>query len=362
MGLMVCVYSINTLDCIVYSDVVLNVVWYINVFFYFGCMLINTLRCLDRIVDSFILQSSLEDSVVPSPITPTFFLDIDLCSFYGQDLSDIVTMYQQINDLYRTKQDPANIDSTVTSLIRDLVNPAMVHAIGGLLEDFPEARVCLYTMKPVFWQDHAYPSGFGKGHYEIYIPSGVSIGEYVKIWRAEHPTSTIWGLYRLFKCRDAVQNVLGLSNPPEIIIAAAGKDVKRACSDVLNPPANPDYAFLWDDNNEIKGQFHVITVPQYDAVSREIGAKVQSVLDSVDIDIGKHGKFIENLKPNCNSTGSNKLFVKTTDQALADWPIPEFGQKGLKAETRKRGIDKDDEEASAKRLAGGGFVAHRAGC
>ena len=359
MGLMVCVYSINTLDCIVYSDVVLNVVWYINVFFYFGCMLINTLRCLDRIVDSFILQSSLAESVVPSPITPTFFLDIDLCSFYGQDLSDIVTMYQQINDLYRTKQDPANIDSTVTSLIRDLVNPAMVRAIKGLLEVYPNARVCLYTMKPGFWNEKACPKTFENKSFEIYIPSDVSIEKYVELMdpRPLLPYSK-WSLYRLFKCRDAVQQALGLENPPEIIIAAAGKDVKLACSDVLKPSADPEYAFLWDDNVEIMGKFHVITVPQYDAVSREIGVKVQSVLDSVDIDIGKHGKFIENLKPNCNSIGSNKLFVKTTDQALADWPIPEFGQKGLKAETRKRGIDKDDEEASAKRLAGGGFVAH----
>ena len=313
-------------------------------------MLINTLRCLDRIVDSFILQSSMEGSVVPSPTTPTFFLDIDLCSFYGQDLSDIVTMYQQINDLYRTKQDPVNIDSTVTSLIRDLVNPAMVSAIRKLLECYPKARVCLYTMKPGFYQDHAYPSGFGKGLYEIYIPSGVSIGEYVNKWRADNPTSTIWGLYRLFKCRDAVQEVLGLSDPPEIIIAAVGKDVERACSEVLDPPANPEYAFLWDDNVDIQGQFHVITVPKYDAVSRIIGENVQTILNRVGNITANHQSFITKFNPKCYDKASDCLFVKTTDEALADWPIPEFGQTGLGVETRKRGIDEyDDEESSAKR-------------
>ena len=271
-------------------------------------LLINTLMCLDRVVDAVILQAH----VVPAcDKTPTLFLDIDQCTFYGQDFNDIVTVFQQLPDS----------ESTIKPLIEKLVNPAMTSTIGNVLKSHPDSRVCLYTSKGGIIRGGGFPvSMIDNG--EVYIPSSTSLEQCLSESENKHEDMQN-NLNRLFKCREVVKEVLGLRFPPELIITTVRKSVERACTRLLDPPTNPEYAFLWDDNTDIASDFHVIPVPEYKALSFKIGNKI--VLDLEKVKGFLNADFVEWLqasKSPCYNHRINTFRVNYNNAAPADWTIP----------------------------------------
>jgi hypothetical protein len=257
--------------------------------------------------------STLQTHIAPAcDSTPTLFLDIDQCTFYGQDFNDIVTVFQQIE----------SSESTIKSIIRKLVNPAMTSTIGKLLTSKKQSRVCLYTSKGGIIRGGGFPvSMIDNG--EVYIPSSTSLEQCLS--ESENKNEGMQNnLNRLFKCREVVQEVLDLRCPPELIITTVCKSVTRACSKLLKPPTNPDFAFLWDDNADIASDFHVIRVPEYKALSDQIGTEIVCDLEKVNSKLNTEFKdWLQANKSPCYNHEKNIFRVDYTTEALADWPIPE---------------------------------------
>jgi len=263
--------------------------------------------CLDRVVDAVILQSHVVPMV---DLTPTLFLDIDLCTFYGQDFNGIITVLQELE----------KDDQIIKTLMKKLVNPAMISTIGDVLESHKDSRICLYTSKRCFIQDGVFPDEMIKDC-EVYIPLSMSLENCLPDCKFSDE-GLKKGLIRLFKCREVVQEVLGLRCLPELIITAVEKNVKRACTR-LAPPTNPEYAFLWDDNFKIAGKPHVIIVPAYTALSVGIGSEIERDLEKFEgeLDTEFKAKLFKSRSP-CYRFKENRFYVNKTAEVPVDWPIP----------------------------------------
>ena len=251
---------------------------------------------------------------------PTFFLDLDKCSQYGQDTKDLLNLAQS-----KLKSRDYQI-----SLMSKLLNPSMISAMRTLLAKHPEARVCIYTMKGGIVSGRGVPPILLKAG-EGYIPSTMTEDVYFDLGNISE--SMVKPIRRIFVARDAIQQVLGLATPPEIIITGVRKNIKRACATLLQPPTNPYLAFLWDDNQEIAGDFHVLTVPEFVAVpptlADDIHAELERMFPDRRLDASEDRSLISFLKgapPGCVSydAEANQLSVQTVDAPLADWPVPDI--------------------------------------
>ena len=254
--------------------------------------------------------------------TPTFFLDLDKCSQYGQDTKDLLNLAQakKMSTEYQV------------SLMSKLLNPSMIRAMQTLLAKHPKARVCIYTMKGGIVAQRGVPRSLLKAG-EGYIPSEMTADEYFELDKRSVSIEMHQPVLRIFVAREAIQQVLGLSTPPEIIITGVRKNVKRACATLLNPPTNPYLAFLWDDNRDIAGEFHVLTVPEYVAVPPSLEVEIHSELEVMfpKRHLDTHDdrgliSFLKGAPPGCCSydAAANLLFVQTADKSVADWPVPDI--------------------------------------
>ena len=247
-----------------------------------------------------------------SAVRPTFFLDLDQCSLYGEDCNDLISLAQSTG----------MPSSSIKALMLTLINPAMLQAMRTLLARHPNARVCIYTRKSGFITKNAVPRSMLKAG-EAYIKSHITVDD---IFESEDPSihSTMINPYkRLFLARKIIQELLGLESPPELIITSVTKSVKRACLSLLDPPADPCHAFLWDDNVEIAGGFHVITVPKYNAVTPSAASLVEQQLDAMfegrKLDGERHAKIISFLcsalpEYSCMDRLTNDIFVHVTSE------------------------------------------------
>jgi hypothetical protein len=71
---------------------------------------------------------------------------------------------------------------------------------------------------------------------------------------------------RLLAIRQVVQEELGLDAAPSTVVCAAMKDVQATAQKL---GMKPDVSYLWDDNEVLKGQPHVLCVPPYVAMDGE---------------------------------------------------------------------------------------------
>jgi hypothetical protein len=250
--------------------------------------------------------------------TPTFFLDLDKCSQYGQDTKDLLNLAQSRNMSAEYQ----------VSLMSKLLNPAMIRAMRTLLARHPEARVCIYTMKGGIVSKGGVPKSLLKTEQEGYVPSEMTAEEFLQA-----PSNMHAPIRRIFVAREAIQHVLGLSTPPEIIITGVHKNVWHACETLLSPPANPYLAFLWDDNRDIAGEFHVLTVPEYVAVPPTLAAEIHRELEVMfplrQLDAARDQAliaFLESASPEFRSydAAANRLFVQTADEPVGEWPLPDI--------------------------------------
>ena len=247
-----------------------------------------------------------------SSSSSTYFLDLDMCTFYGQDFDDLVSVFQALRQS----------DNSIKSLMHKLVNPAMIQTIRPLLLLESHARVCLYTKKSGIIREHGVPPEMLKAG-EVYIPPTMSLEEYLFLGKDTIPTQMYRPLNRLFKCREVVQEVLGLRHLPELIVTAVRKSVKRACVTLLDPPTNPEFAFLWDDNAEIADDFHVIHVPEYRAVPKAIAGMIEQDLGAVTLDKYNDRDLIffllqANPKHISYDFDKNLLLIKKTQQTTTE--------------------------------------------
>lgn len=267
----------------------------------------------------------MPSSFANSTKRPTFFLDLDQCSLYGEDCNDLITLTQ-------STQMP---ESSIKALMLTLINPAMLRAMRTLLARHPNARVCIYTRKSGFIANRAVPRHMLKAG-EAYFPSDTAVDD---IFESRDPPihpSMINPYKRIFLARQIIQESLGLKSPPELIITAVTKSVRRACLTLLDPPADPNTAFLWDDNVEIASGFHVIPVPKYNAVPPSVAPFVEQQLDAMfegrRLDGRRHAGTISFLKGappshSCLNSLTYSVFVrvaKSGEEEQVEWTLPEL--------------------------------------
>ena len=256
------------------------------------------------------------------PAPPTFFLDLDQCSLYGEDCNDLISLTQSTGMPF----------SSIKALMLTLVNPAMLRAMRTLLARHPNARVCIYTRKSGFITRNAVPRSMLKAG-EAYIQSHITEDDIFESENPSIPSTMITPYKRLFLARSAIQELLGLKSPPELIITSVTKSVKRACLSLLNPPADPSRAFLWDDNLDIAGRFHVITVPKYNAVPPAVALMVEQQLDGMfdgrKLEGRRHSatiSFLRSALPNhsCLNTLTYEIFIRRAkeEEKEGEWELP----------------------------------------
>jgi hypothetical protein len=133
---------------------------------------------------------------------------------------------------------------------------------------------------------------------------------------------------RLFLAREAIQGALGL--PLDMIISDCRKSVRRACINVLRPSTNPEIAFLWDDSQTIKGDFHVLTVPEYNAIPPVLADMVSDDLEFMfpqkkilDTDFIR---YLSSAPKNSSSYDprTSTVFVRVAREPLPEWPVPDI--------------------------------------
>ena len=259
---------------------------------------------------------------------PTYFLDLDMCSQYGQDTKDLINIAMQ------KQKEPAFL----LELMRNLLNPCMVEAMQTLLTKHPNAHIVIYTMKGGIMANHGVPSELLKAN-EGYIPSDMTMEAFFEITTRAN-LDTRLAIQRIFIARQAIQIALGLAKAPELIITGIEKSVTRACESVLSPATNPENAYLWDDNKEIQGHFHVFTVPEYLAVPEPLAAEIHLQLGSIfpkrqlklstgykeransDFDLMIYLNSAP-LNCRCYDAAKNLLYVDVAQESLMPWPLPE---------------------------------------
>jgi hypothetical protein len=248
------------------------------------------------------------------PTAPTFFLDLDLCSQYGNDTFDLLNLMQT----------QANSDSFKLGFMFKLLNPSMLRAMQRLVIKHPNARVCIYTRKGEMICNGGVPTSMIR-YSEAYVPSSMTSENYFKLGVTEDMHNSVM---RLFLAREAIQGALG--HPLEIIISDCKKSVRRACINVLKPPTNPDIAFLWDDSQTIRGDFHVFTVPEYNAIPTVLADMVNDDLEFIfpgkQILETSIIKFLSSARKGSSSYDpkTNTVFVRVAREPLLEWPIPDI--------------------------------------
>ena len=256
-----------------------------------------------------------------SAAAPTFFFDLDQCTLYGEDTNDLITLAQF------SKQP----ESSIRALLTMLVNPAMVTAARQLLTQNPDARICLYTKKSGFIRDRGVPLHMLKAG-EAYFPSETTLEEVLASDSPRIPPGLVKPYERLFMTRSVVQEVLGLANPPELIVTSVRKNVQRVCETLLNPPADHRHAYLWDDNEEIQNDYHVIPVPKFNSFSTASADLIHSYLDAMFDGKGldaetqaKNSRFLSTANPKhaCYNQTENVFFVYTdAHNDPVKWDLP----------------------------------------
>jgi hypothetical protein len=261
------------------------------------------------------------DSSKCSPAIPTLLFDLDQCTLYGEDTNDLITLAQ-------FSEQP---ESSIRTLLTMIVNPAMVTAARQLLALHPNARICLYTRKSGFISGKGVPSHMLKAG-EAYFPSETTLEEVLASDSPRIPPGLVKPYERLFMTRSAVQEVLGLANPPELIVTSVRKNVQRVCQTLLTPPADPRHAYLWDDNDEIRNDYHVIPVPKFNSFSTASADLIHSYLDAMydgkglDAEIqAKESRFLSTANPKhaCYNQTDNTFFVYTdAHNDPVKWELP----------------------------------------
>jgi hypothetical protein len=260
------------------------------------------------------LNSSFGAEVFPSR-SHTLFLDLDKSSFYGQDANDVLTVLQMDD-----RQD------LLESVVPLLINPAMVKAVKEVERLSGPARVVIYTAKGNM------PGCIPEGHplkatnQELYLPVGSTMHDVP----ADLNIHQKHIFQRLIRIRDAISKCLGRGEAgiEAIVTASMTKSVAYACC-LLKPAADVDTAYLFDDRPDLDGQYHVIKVDPFNAVSKERKQEIDTLLCNFRMS-GDAADFAATSAPPhlCLGEG-NRVVVNLSVQEGNAWRTPFLYDKSV---------------------------------
>jgi hypothetical protein len=213
--------------------------------------------------------------------------DLDRCVVLGSDGNDLGIAMQWTNQTH----------ATLTRLYSLLLNPCLPEAYAALRPRYARVRVVLYTARamllqlrrpgaavaPVPW-DPARLDGAGQLHVPAATPDAAAVmaGSAAGLagLRAEERDVLQRALERLFATRDAVRGALGLADPPDMVVTASPKDVARTAARLGHPAAHAAHAFLWDDNEALRGRPGVLVVPPFLRLASSQRRRLLAFLDA----------------------------------------------------------------------------------
>jgi hypothetical protein len=209
-----------------------------------------------------------------------FLLDLDKCSFFGNDANDLGVAFQwtqksrdQLVDLYRL-----------------LVNPSLSLTYNVLRQRHRTVRVVIYTMRSDFINYHSncrpiiIPLEWKSewhGESQVYFPPHLeTVDEILGSLRANDlECQELFGLSksleRLLIARQVIAEQLNLSSLPDLVVTASEKEVGKT---VEHLGYAADRATLWDDNPALRGHPSVVSVPSYTRLPSDQHARLLAFL------------------------------------------------------------------------------------
>eukprot|EP00281_Chroomonas_sp_CCMP1168_P023842 CAMPEP_0206224634 /NCGR_PEP_ID=MMETSP0047_2-20121206/7131_1 /ASSEMBLY_ACC=CAM_ASM_000192 /TAXON_ID=195065 /ORGANISM="Chroomonas mesostigmatica_cf, Strain CCMP1168" /LENGTH=526 /DNA_ID=CAMNT_0053647605 /DNA_START=105 /DNA_END=1682 /DNA_ORIENTATION=+ len=276
-----------------------------------------------------------EDEPVRKPVDELVaFLDLDKCSIYGQDGNDLTIAVQWMQ---------GGMDK-LCGLYSKLVNPQLKPLYQQLKMSVEKIPVVLYTMRPQLLRYKSAVRGRTvamqwkkEWHHsadQIVIPAHVENPEEVldtysgtSPLHPQEQTDLYMSFQRLIAIRQALKEELSLDANPPMVVTAVMKDVQGTATKLGLPP---ECSYLWDDNEVIKGQPHVLTVDPYVAMDRE---RRENVLEYMNEIIPAHSlsqdvvEFMLGAKPDSCSmkvTGTEREYVVQECSSMPRFPIPDL--------------------------------------
>jgi len=215
-----------------------------------------------------------EDELGARPVDEVVcFLDLDKCTIYGQDGNDLAIAMQWMG-----RPQPS-----VVELYRRLMNPQIKPLMNQLNRSTKKTPVVLYTMRPQLLQYRSaarntrvnlrWKKEWHHSPDQVVIPPEVKCPEDVldnydgltPLLQGEKQ-DLLMSFQRLLAIRQVVEEELGLDYTPNVVVTSTMKDVQSTAEKL---GMRPERAFLWDDNQVLQGQPHVLTVDPYVAMDRK---------------------------------------------------------------------------------------------
>jgi hypothetical protein len=233
----------------------------------------------------------------------TVLLDIDQTSMYGNDCNDVITCLQ-IDDM----------NDVIPQVISLLVNPAMVKAVKTIEQKLGHVRIVLYSARYNLLQDMGPGTVFNVGGEDLYFPKHTQMKD-LPLFDSKIKYNKF---KRLFLARDAICQYLGKDSIEMVITSRPGKCVVRTCG-LISPPANPENAYLFDDRIDLAGQYHVITIPVYNAVTETCKESIYALVGSKPLS-DKAVTFAWTAEKEHGCLGeANRICVNTVDAPPKEW-------------------------------------------
>mmetsp|Transcript_29938 Transcript_29938/g.73665 ORF Transcript_29938/g.73665 Transcript_29938/m.73665 type:complete len:571 (-) Transcript_29938:223-1935(-) len=198
------------------------------------------------------------------------FIDLDNTAIYGQDGNDLGVGFQL-----------AEKSDLLTELYEKLSNPKLTELMDGIREQglADDVKVCLYTRRSHLlkyqtkFRSEPVPISFShvSWHHsqdQVVIPGDVATSEELiqacdsdEFLAPSELRDLRLSFDRLLAARNALQRVLNLSRPLDVVVTSAVKDVRETARKM---GLQPERSVLWDDNEDLRGAPGVEVVDRFD--------------------------------------------------------------------------------------------------
>jgi len=210
------------------------------------------------------------------------FLDLDNTAIWGNDGNDLGIAFQQ----------SGKDTNSLTDLYQKLVNPQAKALLDDIRTRGFESDVVIYTRRsslvtymsparqgPV---DLEWSPDWVHSPEQFSIPGGVKNAEEVMgscqtMLLPSEVRDLRLSFERLLAARDALTRVLGLKGRPTVVVTSGAKNVRETSKRLGFK--DDQKAYLWDDNDELRGKEQVVVVDKYKGMPREQRKKLMEFLE-----------------------------------------------------------------------------------
>mmetsp|Transcript_22369 Transcript_22369/g.53586 ORF Transcript_22369/g.53586 Transcript_22369/m.53586 type:complete len:402 (+) Transcript_22369:85-1290(+) len=210
------------------------------------------------------------------------FLDLDNTAIWGNDGNDLGIAFQQ----------SGKDTGTLTDLYQKLVNPQAKLLLENIRARGFDSDVVIYTrrsslvtyMSPARQSpvDLEWDPDWVHAAEQFAIPGGVKNAEEVMgscqtMLLPSEVRDLRLSFERLMAARDALTRVLGLKARPTVVVTSGAKKVRETAKRLGYK--EDQKAYLWDDNDELRGKEQVVVVDKYVGMPREQRKKLMEFLE-----------------------------------------------------------------------------------